>query len=277
LNTDDLEAMSESMQGIAKVVERQHGTVAPRREFDASTLIRFSPHVKDTLDERELADLTARAEELAPWLQGPFLVGGDLVVGGAWRTDTRWETLGPEVPETLAGKRVLDIGSNAGYDPFRFSQRDPDYLLACEPFAFIEQARFLESIYKTGIELRQTGWQSLSAEVEGRFELVHCHGVLYHEVNPLGLLEKLYELTAPGGLCIFGSMMHADPALADLARLVPLAYFGDETWWWVPGPVAMREMIESVGFEVEKSFGVSTGPPGEFPTINGYFRAVRPD
>jgi SAM-dependent methyltransferase len=263
------------LQGIAEVVERQHGTVAPRREFDPATLIRFSPHVKDTLDADELAALTARAEELAPWLQGPFLVGGDLVVGGAWRTDTRWETLGPEVPESLAGMRVLDIGSNAGYDPFRFSQRDPDHLLACEPFAFIEQARFLESIYKTGIELRQTGWQSLDVEVEGRFDLVHCHGVLYHEVDPIGLLEKLYEMTAPGGLCLFGSMMHADPALADLSRLAPLAYFGDTTWWWCPGPVAMRQMLESVGFEVEKSFGVSAGPPGEFPTINGYFRTVR--
>lgn len=275
MNTDDLKAMTESMQGIAKVVERQHGTVAPRGEFDPATLVRFSSRVSESLDADELARLTARAEELAPWLQGPFLVGGDLVVGGAWRTDTRWETLGPEVPESLAGVRVLDIGSNAGYDPFRFSLRNPDYLLACEPFAFIEQARFLESIYRTGIELRQTGWQSLDAEVDGRFELVHCHGVLYHEVDPLGLLEKLYEMTAPGGLCLFGSMMQADPTLADLVRLVPLAYFGDETWWWVPGPVAMRRMIESVGFEVEQSFGVSTGPPGEFPTINGYFRAVR--
>jgi SAM-dependent methyltransferase len=275
MSEDHRQSLAESLEGIAEVVERQLGTTAPRQEFDPATLIRFSPHVKDTLDEAELAALTKRAEDLAPWLQGPFLVGGDLVVGGAWRTDTRWQTLGPEVPDSLAGMRVLDIGSNAGYDPFRFSQRNPDYLLACEPFAFIQQARFLEEIYRTGIELRQTGWQALSADIEGRFDLVHCHGVLYHEVDPVGLLEKLFEMTAPGGLCLFGSMMHADPLQADLARLVPLAYFGDETWWWVPGPVAMRQMIESVGFRVEKAFGFSEGPPGEFATINGYFRCSR--
>jgi SAM-dependent methyltransferase len=265
-----------ALEDIARVVERQLGTATPRGEFDAKTLIHFSPHVRDVLDESDTRELTARAEELAPWLQGPFLVGGELVVGGAWRTDTRWETLGPEVPESLAGMRVLDIGSNAGYDPFRFNLRDPDYLLACEPFAFIEQARFLNSIYKADIELRQTGWQALSVDIEGSFDLVHCHGVLYHEVDPLGLLKKLFEMTRPGGLCLFGSMMHGEPTLADLSRLVPLAYFGDETWWWCPGPVAMRQMLESVGFEVEKTFGISPGPPGEFPTINGYFRATRP-
>jgi SAM-dependent methyltransferase len=261
---------------IAVVVERQMGTTAPRGEFDPATLIRFSSDLPEKLDERERAELIARAEQLAPWLQGPFLLGGDLVVGGAWRTDSRWVDLGPEVPDSLAGKRVLDIGSNAGYDPFRFSRLGPDRLLACEPFAFIEQARFLESIYKTGVEFRQTGWQALSAELDGRFDLVHCHGVLYHEVDPLGLLEKLFEMTEPGGLCLFGSMMHADPLHADLARFVPIDYFGDDTWWWVPGPVAMREMLEASGFEVQKSFGVTAGPHGEFPTVNGYFRARRP-
>lgn len=266
----------QSMSGIADAVERQMGTAAPRGDFDDSALVTFSPHVQDTLSAEETARLAKRADDLAPWLQGPFLVGGDLVVGGAWRTDTRWQTLGAEVPESLAGMRVLDIGSNAGYDPFRFNLLGPDYVLACEPFAFIEQARFLNEIYKTDIEIRQTGWQGLSADVEGQFDLTHCHGVLYHEVDPLGLLEKLFEMTTPGGLCLFGSMMHADPTLADLARLVPLAYYEDETWWWCPGPVAMRQMLESVGFEVEKTFGVSNGPPGEFATINGYFRAIRP-
>lgn len=277
-SAEDAPSSSRSMGDIAKLAEHQKGKVElTSGDFDPATLIRFSAHVKDTLEVGELATLTARAEELAPWLQGPFLVGGDLVLGGAWRADGRWDVLDAEVPESLAGKRVLDVGSNAGYDPFRLSLRHPEYLLACEPFAFIEQARFLESIYRTGIEFRQVGWQSLDPDVDGRFDIVHCHGVLYHEIDPMGLLERLFEMTAPGGVCLFGSMMHADPTLADLVRLVPLSYFGDDTWWWVPGPVAMRRMLTAVGFEIEKVFGVSAGPPpGEFPTINGNFRAVRP-
>jgi SAM-dependent methyltransferase len=268
--------LQHSLSEIAEVAERQLGTRAPQGgDFGAESLIRFSPDLPEQLDQSERKQLSDRAAALAPWLQGPFLLGGDLVVGGVWRTDSRWVTLGPEVPD-LSGKRVLDVGSNAGYDPFRFSLLGPEYLLACEPFAFINQARFLESIYQTGIDIRQIGWQGLDPVREGVFDLVHCHGVLYHECDPLGLVERLFEMTAPGGLLLFGSMMHADPSLADLARMVPLSYFGDDTWWWTPGPLAMQRMLESAGFEVEKTFGISAGPPGEFATINGYFRSRRP-
>jgi hypothetical protein len=34
-------------------------------------------------------------------------------------------------------------------------------------------------------------------------------------------------------------------------------------------------MLEAAGLEVEEEFGLSPGPPGEFATVNGYFRAVR--
>jgi SAM-dependent methyltransferase len=266
------------MAGIQDAVERSHGTAKPKveGEIDPAALVRFSPDLPQRLSAEERQRLLARAEELEPWLQGPFLLGDDLVVGGLWRNDLRWLNLESEVAEDLGGVRVLDVGSNAGYDPFMFSLRNPDYVLACEPFQFVEQARFLESIYQTGIDLQNIGWQQLDPERHGRFELVHCHGVLYHELDPVELLDRLYEMTAPGGTLLFGSMMLADPTLADLVRFVPHAYYGDGTWWWVPGPVAMASMLESAGFEVQGSFGQAGGPPGEFATINGYFRALRP-
>ncbi len=267
--------VQKSLAEIGEVTERQLGTTAPQpKDFEEGALIRFSPNLKEKLTAAERQALQQRADSLAPWLQGPFLLGDDLVVGGAWRTDTRWVTLAGEVPD-LKGKRVLDVGSNAGYDPFRFSLLGPAELVACEPFAFISQMRFLEEIYEAGIQIREIGWQGLDPEKMGRFDLVHCHGVLYHEPNPIGMLEALYAMTADGGTFIFGSMMHADPAKADLSRLVPLSYFGDDTWWWTPGPLAMEAMLKSVGFRVEKTFGLSDGPPGEFATINGYFRCRR--
>jgi hypothetical protein len=56
-------------------------------------------------------------------------------------------------------------------------------------------------------------------------------------------------------------------------RFVPGSYFDDPTWWWVPGRLAMRWMLESVGLTVEETFGLTDGPPGEFPTVNCYFKA----
>ena len=264
------------MARIEAAVARQHGTGRPATaEFDPAGLVRFSADLPERLSPRERERLAARAEELQPWLQGPFLLGGDLVVGGVWRIDSRWVNLGDEVPRSLAGMRVLDVGSNAGYDPFMFKLRGAEYVLGCEPFEFIEQARFLESVYHSGVDFQPIGWQALDPERHGRFDVVHCHGVLYHELDPIGMLSRLHQMTADGGTLLLGSMMHADPALAELVRFVPHAYYGDETWWWVPGQLALREMIESVGFRVEGDFGISPGPPGEFETLNGYVRAVR--
>ena len=143
------------------------------------------------------------------------------MIGGAWRNDHRWVVLGDALPENLSGKRVLDVGSNAGYDPFMFSRLGADYVLGCEPFEFIEQALFLESIYKTGVDFQRIGWQDLDPAVHGTFDLVHCHGVLYHEPNPMGLLARLWQLTAPGGTLLLGSMMLADPTLSEYARYRP--------------------------------------------------------
>jgi len=266
------------MAPLRETVERRFGSakLAAAGEIDVAALTRFSPELPQRLPAEEKTRLLQRADELEPWLQGPFLLGDELVVGGAWRNDLRWLNLDPEVPASLGGVRVLDVGSNAGYDPFMFSLREPDYVLACEPFAFIEQARFLESIYRTGVDLQEIGWQQLDPERHGRFELVHCHGVLYHELDPFELLVRLHEMTAPGGTLLLGSIMLADPSLAELARFVPHAYNGDRTWWWVPGPLAVSSMLDAAGFELRGRFGQAGGPPGEFETINGYFRAVRP-
>jgi SAM-dependent methyltransferase len=265
------------MAQIRGAVQRQLGTERPDPgELDPRSLVRFSPDLPRELALDERRRLAERAEELQPWLQGPFLLGGDLVVGGVWRNDQRWVILGPEVPSDLSGMRVLDVGSNAGYDPFMFKLRGAGHVLACEPFDFIDQALFLESIYRAGVDFQRIGWQDLDPGVHGAFDLVHCHGVLYHDLDPVGLLARLEDMTAPGGTLLFGSMMLADPMLAELVRFVPRAYYGDETWWFVPGRLALREMVEAAGFEVQGAFGEHAGPPGEFSTVNGYVRARRP-
>ena len=176
---------------------------------------------------------------------------------------------------SLAGKRVLDVGSNAGYDPFMFHTLGATDILACEPFVFIEQARFLEEIYGSGVDFQPLKWEDLDPGKQGRFDLVHCHGVLYHELHPMAMLERLRDMLADDGTLLFGSMMLGDPELSEYARFVPGAYYGDPTWWWVPGRLCMRWMLETAGLEVTAEFGLHDGPPGEFPVVNGYFEARR--
>jgi SAM-dependent methyltransferase len=265
------------LERIRSAVSRQLGTGRPATpEVDPAGLVRFSPDLPEELSPDRRAELAARAEALHPWLQGPFLLGGDLVVGGAWRTDGRWAALGPEVPDDLSDTRVLDVGSNAGYDAFMFNLRGAREVVACEPFDFYQQALFLESIYRTGIDFRQIGWEELDPADHGRFALVHCNGVLYHERDPLLMLRRLRAMLADDGLLLLGSMVLAELALADHMRFVPGSYFGDPTWWWVPGRMAIRQLLAQAGLRPEGEFGLAPGPPGEFATSTLYIRA-RPE
>ena len=74
----------------------------------------------DELSTERRNHLESLAKELGPWTQGPFLVGGDLIVGENGRDAQRWEELRNHLPDTLGGKRVLVLGSDAGYDAFMF-------------------------------------------------------------------------------------------------------------------------------------------------------------
>ena len=268
------QASDDLMRGVREAVEKQLGVERPQHlAISPQECERFASDLPDRLSPERREELLARADELQPWLQGPFWLGGDVVVGGAWRNDHRWIAFGEQLPADLSGMRVLDIGSNAGYDPFMFRKRGAAEVLACEPFEFIEQARFLEEIYRTGVDFQPLLWESLDPATHGTFDLVHCHGVLYHDLHPMALLQKLRAMLAPGGVLFFGSMMLGSPELAEYARFVPGAYYGDATWWWVPGRLCMRWMIEAAGLRVVEEFGVHDGPPGEFDVVNGYFKA----
>ena len=273
----DINRVDDAMAHVREAVEQQLGVERPEHaQVDPSQLVRFADDLPATRSEEETASLLRRADELQPWLQGPFYLGGDVVVGGAWRNDTRWEGFGQHVGEDLSGVRVLDVGSNAGYDPFMFAKRGATEILACEPWEFINQARFLDEIYRSGVDFQPIGWEQLDPAEHGTFDLVHCHGVLYHEPHPSAMLQRLRSMLAPGGTMFLGSMMLASAELSEYARFVPGAYYGDPTWWWVPGRLCLHWMLEAAGLEVHELFGVHDGPPGEFPVVNGYFRTTLP-
>ena len=266
--------IEQAMAGVRAAVKQQLGSARVlHQKVDIDELPRFSPDLALSLDPKVRSQLLAQVESLQPWLQGPFFLGGDLIVGGVWGSHDRWQILDEHVGD-VRGRRVLDVGSNAGYDSFMFRIKGAAEVFACEPHEFIRQARFLEGIYRTGVRFEPLGWQELDPAEHGTFDLVYCHGVLYHEAHPMAMLDRLRAMVAPGGRLLLGSMMLADPELSEYARFIPNSYYDDSTWWWVPGRLAMRWMLEAVGFRITAEFGRHEGPPGEFATVNGYLEAV---
>jgi SAM-dependent methyltransferase/predicted O-methyltransferase YrrM len=264
--------IQEALANVEEMTRTQlPALVVSEREIDLAALPRFATDLPDALDSARRRDLKREIDALSPWLQGPFYLGGDLVIEGLWRNDQRWLGL-RDVVGDITGKRVLDIGSNAGYDPFMFHLLGAGEVLACEPFEFIAQAQFLEGIYRTGVHLEQIGWQALDPNVHGRFDLIHCNGVLYHEPDPLGMLARLRTMLSDDGELLLGSMMLASAEHSEYARFVPADYAGDPTWWWVPGRLALRWMLDVSGFSVGPDLGVFEGPRGQFAVVNGYYR-----
>ncbi len=267
--------VTEALRRVRSIAEAQRPALnLPDRQLDPDLLQRFADDLPEEIPESRLEVLRSEIDALSPWLQGPFYLGGDLVIEGLWRIDGRWAELSAHVPE-LGGKRVLDVGCNAGYDPFMFRVLGAAEVVACEPYEFIAQARFLESIYRSGVQFEEIGWQELDPNVHGEFDLIHCNGVLYHEPHPLAMLQRLRSMLAPNGQLLLGSMMLASAELSEHVRFVRHDYAGDPSWWWVPGRLALRWMMDACGLDCEPLPIRFSALAGSFEVINGYLRAVR--
>ena len=171
------------------------------------------------------------------------------------------------MPDNLSEKRILVVGSNAGYDAFMFRQLGAESILACEPSDIHRQAIFLESIYQTGIDFRQIGWQDLGRKEHGLFDLIQCHGVFHRELHPMLMLGRLSQLLAPQAIALIGSPLLPGGDTSQYVRFVQEEHEGHPGWWWLPGRKALRRMLRVAGLAVRGEFDV----PGEVT----YFKTAR--
>lgn len=215
--------------------------------------------------------LARRIEALGPWFHNLEL-GGVATAPEHFLGDyprAKWERFRHALPADLGGKRVLDIGCNAGFYAIEMKRRGADRVLGIDSDPrYLEQARFAAEVLGVDIELRCLSVYDV-AELGERFDVVLFLGVLYHLRYPLYALDLLREHVV-GDLLVFQSMLRGERACAPIAGdygfdetavferpgfpklfFVERSYAGDPTNWWIPNRAGAEAMLRSAGFEIQ--------------------------
>jgi hypothetical protein len=154
----------------------------------------------------------------------------------------RQEALLAELPDDLAGRRVLDVPGNAR-----------DVMLAL-------RRRGAE-------ELMALGWEELDPRELGRFDLIHADGLLDGALRPLAALEHVRDLLADGGRLYLGFTRAADTERSEYVRLLD---DGNGEVSGLPGRTALTWIVDAAGLSTLREIGVGPSERNGLPVECGY-------
>jgi tRNA (mo5U34)-methyltransferase len=222
------------------------------------------------------------------WWHSIALPGGIVTPGHKSAKVLEAELAQLRLPD-LPGRSVLDIGAWDGWFSFAAERLGASRVVAMDYYTWSmdlprQQAYYRDCLDKGGepepFESRSDLWRPdelpgkagfdlahrlLDSQVEaavgdfmtidldqlGRFDVVLFLGVLYHLRHPLLALERLAQVTAPGGSAFIETeaIVVPDgfhPSMCEFYESTELA--GDPTCWWSPSPAALEGMCRTAGF-----------------------------
>ena len=197
-------------------------------------------------------------------------LGGGVVTKGADATPERLARL--DLPASLEGLTVLDIGAWDGFFSFECERRGASRVVATDYYSWHgsgwgNKAGFQLAREALGsrVEDIDIDVMDLSRERLGMFDVVLLLGVLYHLRHPLLALERVSSVAR--NLLILETVV-------DMVgiRRAAMAFYphnelnNDPTNWWGPNIAAVRGMLGTVGFQEIRTVGE---PP------NAAYRAAR--
>jgi 2-polyprenyl-3-methyl-5-hydroxy-6-metoxy-1,4-benzoquinol methylase len=155
--------------------------------------------------------------------------------------------------ELRRGGRILEIGPKHGLDTRLLATLEPRELVTIDlPEKAETIASWLPEIpHVRHIEANVLDLGERERAELGPFDIVWCLGVLYHNVEQLRLLRRLYELTAEGGIVVVESATTRNRVLAGRNALElhwPETYRGVPTITHLPTRRAIASWLEMVGF-----------------------------
>jgi tRNA (mo5U34)-methyltransferase len=222
--------------------------------------------VKMTRDE-----ILAGVERLKPWFHCIDL--GQGIVTKTERAATEpvdhprgtWEIIKNCLPQDLTGKRVLDVGCNAGFYSIEAKRRNAARVLGVDSQRHqVRQALFARRVLGLDIDFNRMSVYDLRLETVGTFDVVLALGLIYHLKHLILALERLFDVT--GEMLILETAVLPPDKIPDLPFPCsvggegrphhPMAYVentvGDKEAvfnWFLPSPRATQALLRDVGFD----------------------------
>jgi tRNA (mo5U34)-methyltransferase len=208
----------------------------------------------DDLDPNQMASLEAALCGLKPWRKGPFEIFG-IHVDSEWDSSIKWNRLAGHLG-SLAGKRVLDIGSSCGYYMFRLAARQPALILGIEPylnyyFQFLALSRYLAFPQIHCLPLKLEEMPSMLR----CFDTVMCMGILYHRRSPLDTLLQIHGLMAPGGQLVLETLVLEGDG--EIALFPQKRYAKMNNIFFIPTVACLTHWLTRSGFDGIRCVDVS--------------------
>jgi tRNA (mo5U34)-methyltransferase len=188
-----------------------------------------------------------------------------------------------QLPESLAGMSVCDLGTNAGGVAFEAEHRGAAHVVAIDHpddwgYANLGQngrACFDLARRATGsrvVEPRAFDLESDWPADLGTFDVVLALGIVYHAKGPVKLIERCFEATAPGGLLILETHLSDLPEDRPLCEyLQPRRLNNDPSNYFGPNASCVRAWLTAAGFvDVQE---VGRYPYGFLPGWRAAFHA----
>jgi tRNA (mo5U34)-methyltransferase len=183
--------------------------------------------------------------------------------------------------ESLAGKRVLEIGTWDGPYAFELESRQAEVVATDIQDPAATGFNVSKRILGSEVDYVRTSVYDLEKNVTGQFDIILFLGVFYHLKYPLLAFEQIYKLLKPSGLLLFEGECFSHYAetlgnkriwnrlrLALIAHSeIPLAlsypgkYKGSSNWF-IPNVACLRSWLQSAGFEIQEI--QTTFPRAEF-------------
>jgi tRNA (mo5U34)-methyltransferase len=193
-----------------------------------------------------------REVERIEWFHNIDL-GEGIVTPGRYDNQAMLRTIG--MPESLAGKSVLDVGAWDGFYSFEAERRGAARVLATDHFCWSGEGWGTKEGFELARRARGSKVEDLEIDVldlapervGGKFDVVLFLGVLYHMRHPLLALERVLSVT--GDLLILETHVERLPMRRPFAAFYPGTELNDDpTSWWGPNIAAVEAMLRDAGF-----------------------------